>query len=84
MTQDLFELPGAESNSIVGSLVDLGNDPLGFLTRASPPVLTTLVRIPHQQWETKDYQTTIILYYLGVAQSNRVWSSLAKFPSFQA
>lgn len=35
MAQDIFELPGPESNSIVGSLVDLGNDPLGFLTRCA-------------------------------------------------
>lgn len=33
MPQDLFELPAPEGNSIVGNLVDLGNDPLGFLTR---------------------------------------------------
>lgn len=35
MAQDIFELPGPESNSIVGSLVDLGNDPLGFLARCA-------------------------------------------------
>ena len=35
MTQDIFHLPGPQGNSIVGSLVDLGNDPLGFLTRCA-------------------------------------------------
>jgi cytochrome P450 len=35
MTQDVFELPGPHGNSIVGSLVDLGRDPLGFLTRCT-------------------------------------------------
>ncbi|MFB2975269.1 cytochrome P450 [Microseira sp. BLCC-F43] len=33
MTQDVFELPGPEGNSIVGNLLDLGQDPLGFLER---------------------------------------------------
>lgn len=35
MTQDIFDLPGPQGNSIVGSLLDLGNDPLGFLTRCA-------------------------------------------------
>lgn len=35
MTQDIFDLPGPQGNSIVGSLVDLGNDPLAFLTRCA-------------------------------------------------
>jgi cytochrome P450 len=33
MTQDVFELPAPEGNTIVGHLIDLSNDPLGFLTR---------------------------------------------------
>lgn len=33
--KDIFHLPGPQGNSIVGSLVDLGNDPLGFLTRCA-------------------------------------------------
>jgi len=32
MSQDLQELPGPEGNSLVGNLVQLGQDPLGFLT----------------------------------------------------
>ncbi len=35
MTQDVFELPGPEGNSIVGSLLDFGRDPLGFLTKCA-------------------------------------------------
>lgn len=33
MAQDIFELPAPPINSIVGHLVELGEDPLGFLTR---------------------------------------------------
>jgi cytochrome P450 len=33
MPQDLFELPTPEGNTIAGHLLDLGRDPLGFLTR---------------------------------------------------
>jgi hypothetical protein len=33
--QDVFELNGPEGNSIVGNLVDLGRDPLGFLNAKS-------------------------------------------------
>jgi cytochrome P450 len=33
MPQDVFELPAPEGNTIVGNLIDLNNDPLGFLTR---------------------------------------------------
>ena len=33
MSQNVFELPGPEGNSIVGNLLDLGQDPLGFLDR---------------------------------------------------
>ena len=33
MPQDVFELPGPEGNTIVGNLIDLSNDPLGFLTQ---------------------------------------------------
>lgn len=33
MPQDVFELPAPEGNTIVGHLLDLGNDPLGFLTK---------------------------------------------------
>ncbi len=35
MTQNVFELPGPEGNSIVGSLLDFGRDPLGFLTKCA-------------------------------------------------
>jgi len=35
MTQDVFELPGPEGDTIVGSLADLGRDPLGFLTQCA-------------------------------------------------
>ena len=35
MLQDILELPRLESNSIVSSLLDLGNDPLEFLTRCA-------------------------------------------------
>jgi cytochrome P450 len=35
MAQDIFELPGPEGNSIAGSLIELGNDPLGFLTQCA-------------------------------------------------
>lgn len=31
MTQDIFELPGPPSHSIVGHLLDLGQNPLQFL-----------------------------------------------------
>jgi cytochrome P450 len=33
MSQDVFELPAPEGNTIVGHLLDLSNDPLGFLTK---------------------------------------------------
>ncbi len=33
MSQDVFELPAPESKTIVGHLLDLSNDPLGFLTQ---------------------------------------------------
>ncbi len=33
MTKDLFDLPGPESNTLVGHLIDFGQDPLGFLTK---------------------------------------------------
>ena len=33
MPQDVFELPAPEGNTIVGHLLDLSNDPLGFLTK---------------------------------------------------
>lgn len=33
MSQDVFELPAPEGNTIVGHLIDLSNDPLGFLTK---------------------------------------------------
>jgi cytochrome P450 len=33
MPQDVFELPAPEGKTIVGHLVDLSNDPLGFLTK---------------------------------------------------
>lgn len=33
MPQDVFELPGPEGNTIVGNLIDLSNDPLGFLSQ---------------------------------------------------
>ncbi len=33
MPQDVFELPAPEGNTIVGHLIDLSNDPLGFLTQ---------------------------------------------------
>ncbi len=32
MSRDVFELPAPEGNTIVGHLLDLSNDPLGFLT----------------------------------------------------
>ncbi|KYC34845.1 hypothetical protein WA1_49895 [Scytonema hofmannii PCC 7110] len=35
MTQDIFDLAGPQENSIVGSLIDLRNDLLGFLTRCA-------------------------------------------------
>ncbi|MCL1465596.1 cytochrome P450 [Argonema galeatum] len=35
MSQDIFELPSPEGNSIVGNLADLGQDPLGFLTKCA-------------------------------------------------
>lgn len=33
MAQTVFELPGPKGNSLAGNLLDLGQDPLGFLTR---------------------------------------------------
>jgi hypothetical protein len=33
--KDIFELPGPTGNSLVGSLIDLGQDPLGFLTKCT-------------------------------------------------
>ncbi len=33
MAKDVFELPAPPTNSIVGHLLELGQDPLGFLTR---------------------------------------------------
>jgi cytochrome P450 len=33
MAQDVFTLPAPEGHGIAGNLIDLGNDPLGFLTR---------------------------------------------------
>ncbi|MBW4643138.1 MAG: cytochrome P450 [Goleter apudmare HA4340-LM2] len=33
MMPDIFELPGPKSNSVEGSLLDFGRDPLGFLTK---------------------------------------------------
>lgn len=33
MAKDVFELPAPSTNSIVGHLLELGQDPLGFLTR---------------------------------------------------
>jgi cytochrome P450 len=33
MAQDLSNLPAPEGHGIAGNLIDLGNDPLGFLTR---------------------------------------------------
>jgi cytochrome P450 len=33
MPQDVFELPAPEGKTIVGHLLDLSNDPLGFLTK---------------------------------------------------
>lgn len=35
MSQDVLELPGPEGNSLVGNLVQLGEDPLGFLTECA-------------------------------------------------
>lgn len=35
MSQDILELPGPEGNSLVGNLVQLGEDPLGFLTKCA-------------------------------------------------
>lgn len=35
MSQDVLELPGPEGNSLVGNLVQLGQDPLGFLTQCA-------------------------------------------------
>lgn len=35
MSQDVLELPGPEGNSLVGNLVQLGQDPLGFLTECA-------------------------------------------------
>jgi len=35
MTQDIFELPGPVGNSLVGSLLDLGRDPLKFYTECA-------------------------------------------------
>ena len=33
--KDIFELPGPTGNSLVGSLIDLGQDPLSFLTKCA-------------------------------------------------
>ncbi|MBW4682870.1 MAG: cytochrome P450 [Microcoleus vaginatus WJT46-NPBG5] len=33
MTQDIFDLPGPEGNSLVGNLVDFGQSPLEFMTK---------------------------------------------------
>jgi cytochrome P450 len=35
MTQDFLDLPGPQGNTIAGNLLDLGQDPLGFLTRCA-------------------------------------------------
>jgi cytochrome P450 len=35
MTQDIFELPGPEGNTLVGNLAELAQDPLGFLTNCA-------------------------------------------------
>jgi cytochrome P450 len=35
MTQDVLELSGPEGNSLVGNLAELGQDPLGFLTKCA-------------------------------------------------
>ncbi|WP_040695483.1 cytochrome P450 [Nodosilinea nodulosa] len=35
MPQDLFDLPGPRGNSLAGSLLEMGADPLGFLTQCS-------------------------------------------------
>lgn len=33
MAQDIFELPGPRGNTLAGSLLEMGSDPLGFFTR---------------------------------------------------
>lgn len=33
MAEDIFDLPGPEGNSLAGSLLEMGKDPLGFFTR---------------------------------------------------
>ena len=33
MTQNVLDLPGPQGSTIAGSLLDLGRDPLGFLTQ---------------------------------------------------
>ncbi|MCM1983747.1 cytochrome P450 [Lyngbya confervoides] len=35
MVQDVLDLPGPQGNTIAGSLLDLGRDPLGFLTQCA-------------------------------------------------
>lgn len=35
MVQDVFDLSGPEGNPLIGSLLDLGKDPLGFLTHCA-------------------------------------------------
>lgn len=35
MAQDVFDFPGPKGNTIAGSLLDLGRDPLGFLTQCA-------------------------------------------------
>jgi cytochrome P450 len=35
MEQDIFELPGPEGKALVGNLLDLSQDPLGFLTHCA-------------------------------------------------
>jgi cytochrome P450 len=35
MTQDIFDLSGPRGNTLAGSLLDMGADPLGFLTRCA-------------------------------------------------
>ncbi len=35
MVQDIFELPGPEGKALVGNLLDLSQDPLGFLTHCA-------------------------------------------------
>jgi cytochrome P450 len=35
MSKDLYDLPGPEAHTLVGNLLDFGNDPLGFLTKCA-------------------------------------------------